>query len=118
MRGSGAHEAVTVSFGDVSGLPPGTNTATITFTNLTNGQGTQTRQVQLVMKNQSVSPTTDYTPSGKFGGPFSPLSKTYTVYNGNSTIHLVVSSTPAVPWLSFSATGMLTVALTAVRMSR
>jgi PKD repeat protein len=103
----GQSTTLSVSLPGANGLSTGTNAAVITFVNTSNGAGNQTRAVQLVEKDQDVSPSTDFDPSGLTGGPFSPLSKVYTVYNGgNSAITLVVTNVPVANWLSFSATNI------------
>ncbi|MGA2139776.1 MAG: PKD domain-containing protein [Verrucomicrobiia bacterium] len=104
---SGGSLTVTVSFNDnAQSLSAGTNIDTITFNNTESGHnGTQTRQVQLVMYDQDVSPKTDFDPQGPIAGPFSPTNKVYTVYNGGAgTINVVVTNDQSVSWLGYSAT--------------
>jgi hypothetical protein len=88
---------------NATSLPSGTNTTSITFTNITNGIGTQSRYVQLIMRNQNVIPSSDFASSGQLGGPFSPLTKVYTVFNGSTPITLVVTNAPAATWLNIGS---------------
>ncbi len=62
--------------------PDITHVAKVDFINATNGQGNTDRLVQLTVKcpgSLEVTPGTAYRPSGPAGGPFAPVSKTYTL---------------------------------------
>jgi hypothetical protein len=70
-----------------------TNTATIMFTNTTSHIGDTTRAVRLIQRDQDLTPSTDYVVSGQPGGPFSPLGKSYTIFNGGTPITLKANTT-------------------------
>ncbi|NKE71293.1 Ig-like domain-containing protein [Candidatus Manganitrophus noduliformans] len=88
-----------------STTPLGTNTINVTAT----GGGitrstTLTLTVNPVPGVFSVTPSDDLTSSGNQGGPFSPLSKTYTLANtGGSSINWTASKGQA--WITLSSTG-------------
>ncbi|MGA2138136.1 MAG: hypothetical protein ABSH14_04660, partial [Verrucomicrobiia bacterium] len=104
---NGGSLTVTVSFNaNAAGLSAGTNSDTIWFCDSSDPGDCSYRQVQLVVYDQNVNPTTDFDSLGQVGGPFSPVSKTYTVYNGSTPITLVMNNTPTATWLSFSATNI------------
>jgi len=81
----GASTTVTVSINsNADGLTAGSYSATVTFTNTTNGQGNTTRSVNLTVvppPNLSVTPADGLSSSGPVGGPFTPSSKSYTLQN-------------------------------------
>jgi hypothetical protein len=85
--------------GNVTSLPGSldgvTNLTTIVFTNATSHIGDTTRAVRLIQRDQDLTPSTDYTVNGQPGGPFSPLGKTYTVFNGGTPITLTAFITNA-----------------------
>lgn len=106
---TGATNTITVSFGAAANsfLGGTTNTATMTISNTTvapDDQGTTTRPITLVVDEQRISPTTDFTSSGAPGGPFSPSNKVYTVTNGVNAFTLTVSKTTN--WFDLSATSV------------
>ena len=79
----GASTTVDVSINaNANNLGPGIHAAKVDFKNATNGQGDTDRQVELTVKcpgSLEVTPGTAYRPSGPAGGPFAPVSKTYTL---------------------------------------
>jgi hypothetical protein len=79
----GDTNTVTASF-TVGAQTTGTNTAIITFANTSNGNGTVTRNVRLILRDQILTPSTDFTSSGQPGGPFNPTNKVYTLTNSAS----------------------------------
>lgn len=108
---AGASTAVTVSINWYAYyLSAGSHSDTVTFTNLTNGSGNTTRSVSLTVGGSTptpgaltVSPATGLAASGNVGGPFSPVSASYTLTNsGGSSINWSASKTAA--WTSLSAT--------------
>lgn len=100
---SGGSVTVAVSFNaNANSLSAGTNTATITFTNTTSALGTTTRAVRLILNNQSISPSTDFTSLGQPAGPFNPTNKVYTLTNGASAISWTASK--SANWFDLSAT--------------
>jgi PKD repeat protein len=104
---SGAVTLVTASFNaNAGGLSAGTNTATITFTNNDSPYiGTTTRAVRLILDDQRITPSADFTLSGQPGGPFTPPSQVYTLTNGGIAINWTASKTAN--WISLSATAGL-----------
>ena len=54
---------------------------TVTFTNLTDGDGSTTRTVTATVVPAIVLPDTDFASDGPAGGPFNPATETYTVQN-------------------------------------
>lgn len=112
MLNPGASTVVTAWISpDANNLPGGTYTDTITFTNATDGAGSTTRPVQLVISDGrlQVSPASGFSPGGSTGGTFAPASQDYTLSNpGNSSITWTVSHDPLVNWLDISqASGTL-----------
>jgi BACON domain-containing protein len=85
---SGGSITVTVSFNaNANSLGTGTNLTSIIFTNSTagnNGFDTTTRPAELILSQIGVSPSSNYFASGPVGGPFTPVSKTYTLTNGSA----------------------------------
>ncbi len=88
------------------GLAPGTHQAIITFTNKTNGIGTQTRTARLAVTTSPlklvVIPTADFNASGKEGGPFSPSAKDYSLRTTSGNVNFTITGVPA--WLTPSVT--------------
>jgi hypothetical protein len=99
-------------------LTPGSYTATISFTNTTNNQGSQTRTATLTVAPPpagalQVSPATDMDISGTQGGPFSPSSAQYQVSSTSGSVSYAISGLPG--WLDASpASGTATAAPTNV----
>ncbi|MGD0651990.1 MAG: hypothetical protein ABSA97_12780, partial [Verrucomicrobiia bacterium] len=82
---AGASTNVTVTINsNANSLAAGVYSNTVTFINLTNGNGTTTRVVTLTViapANLAVTPISGLTASGPQGGPFSPSSQSYTLSN-------------------------------------
>lgn len=97
---------VTASFGSLAlALAPGTYTDTMVFTNLTNGQGNTSRQIQLTVLGGrlDVAPAGGLVSSGNQGGPFSPSQMQYTLSNpGNLAIDWSITHSSSANWLSVS----------------
>jgi len=103
----GASTTVTVSINsNANSLPAGSYSATVTFTNTTNGQGNTTRSVNLTVvppPNLSVTPADGLSSSGPVGGPFTPSSKSYTLQNiGGQALNWTVGVNQN--WVSLSPT--------------
>jgi subtilisin family serine protease len=93
-------------------LPPGTNAGTLFFNNLSNGDGSTARPVQLVITPSTVGvlaliPSTGFTSQGPRGGPFDPAAVTYELRNtGGGPLGWTATSNRS--WLSCSpASGSL-----------
>ena len=102
----GSNTTVTASIsGNANSLAAGTYSDTVLFTNVTNGTGNTTRSVSLTVNGAalSVSPATGLTSSGPQGGPFSPISQTYTLSNSGGDVLSWTASNTA-NWLTLSAT--------------
>jgi C1A family cysteine protease len=100
-----ATQIVTAVNALANSLSPGVYSDTVTFTNLTNGQGNTTRQMQLtVVGGQlSVSPADAFAAFGSQGGPFSPSEKLYTLTNsGAAALSWTASHNQSASWLSLS----------------
>ncbi len=110
---SGGSVTVSAFFNaNVNSLSVGTNTATITFTNTTsapNNLGTTTRAVRLILNDQTITPTTDFSPAGDVGS-YTPSNRAYTVTTGPA-ITLVVSKTASWMNLNGAAVNAATVSL-------
>ena len=106
---TGASTIVTVSLNsNADSLGVAQHTDTISFTNTTNGNGSGTRSVVLVVGANpgvlAVSPQESYQPMGDVGGPFSPASKDYTVSNsGGTSLDYTVGNTQS--WNTLSSSG-------------
>jgi hypothetical protein len=76
---------------------------TITFTSST-GLGTQTRTATLTVNAPplQVTPATNISASGTQGGPFTPLSFSYTLSVASGSVNYSISNVP--PWLTPSST--------------
>lgn len=104
----GSNAAVTVSINaNANSLTANSYSDTVSFTNTTNGAGNDTRPVSLTVTNGAaqlaVIPATGLTSRGLVGGPFSPISQTYTLSNaGGATLSWTASNTAN--WLTLSAT--------------
>ena len=86
ILGAGQAEAVGVRINPTAAnLAPGSYFATIQFRNLSTGTGSVDRRLHLVINgteaNWAMSPETSLAASGSQGGPFSPLSRIYTILN-------------------------------------
>jgi PKD repeat protein len=93
--------------GNANSLTPNSYFDTISFTNTTNGAGNDTRPVSLTVTNGAaqltVTPPSGLTSSGPLGGPFSPVSQTYTLSNvGGATLTWTAGN--SANWLTLSAT--------------
>ena len=121
---AGATNNVTISINaNASSLPAGTYIATVTFTNTTagsplNGSDTTTRPVTLIITDNSLTPSTDFTASGPPGGPFTPANKAYTLTNGANAFNWTAGSntnlftvTPTSGSLGAFASTIITVAV-------
>ncbi|MGA2140338.1 MAG: fibronectin type III domain-containing protein [Verrucomicrobiia bacterium] len=102
---SHATTSVTVSINsNANTLAVGNYSATVTFTNRTNNNGTTSRAVNLAVNGipvLSVSPSNDFSSSGSTGGPFSPPNQVYSLTNsGSASLTWSASNTQA--WLSIS----------------
>ena len=103
---AGASASVTASINsNANSLATGAYADTVTFTNVTNGTGNTTRAVSLTANpvgDLTVTPGTNFTATGPFGGPVAPGSKSYTLTNtGDAALNWTASKTSA--WLSLSA---------------
>jgi subtilisin family serine protease len=87
-------------------LPPGIQTATIGFTNTTNGQGSTTRLATLTITGAAsplaVSPSSNIVASGAQGGPFTPASFSYQVSTSSGSVGYAITGVPS--WLTASST--------------
>lgn len=118
--GTATTSPTTVTFtvnASASSLSPGTyGPTTITFTNVTNGQGTQTRTATLTVNappSLVITPATSIFASGLKGGPFTPSSFQYQLSASSGTINYSISGLPA--WLTASSSsGTLTTSPTNV----
>jgi hypothetical protein len=102
-----ASSGTTVTFtvnANANSLAINTYLATITFTNSTNGQGTQTRIATLIVNPPplQVTPATNIAASGSQGGPFSPSSFSYTLSVESGSANYSMSNVPT--WLTPSST--------------
>ena len=91
VLGAGQAEAVGVRINPTAAPRlPGSYFATIQFRNLSTGTGSVDRRVHLVVNgteaNWTISPETSLAASGQQGGPFSPLSRIYTVLNNGDRL--------------------------------
>ncbi len=107
---AGAQETVTVSInaGATASFLDGVYNDTVSFTNLTNGLGNDTRNVVLTLQSApgtlSVDPNGDFDSVGPEGGPFAPASMTYTLSNtGGQTLAWTALSTAL--WATVSSPG-------------
>jgi len=95
--------AVSVNSNALS-LGEGVYTDTVNIVNETDGAGSTTRAVTLIIKDGtlSVSPTTSFAPSGVQGGPFLPQSQVYTLTNtGYGALNWTASKGQS--WIGLSA---------------
>jgi PKD repeat protein len=103
----GANAPMTVSINtNANLLATGSYSASLTFSNVSTGQGNTSRSVSLTVYPApgflAVTPTNGFTTSGFIGVPFSPSSQTYTLTNsGGSNLTWTVSKTAT--WLSLSS---------------
>jgi hypothetical protein len=86
----GASTTVTLSFtAAADSLNAGIYSATVNFTNNTNGAGNTTRAVRLTVTapagSLSVTPAGGLVSAGFAGGPFTPSSQDYSLHNSGST---------------------------------
>src|SRR5260221_14533911 len=87
--GAGGAGSGTVSINsNANGLGVGAYVDSVTFTNLTSGNGTTSRDVALAVyapAGLDVAPANGLTMMGPHGGPFSPLSQNYILTNSGGT---------------------------------
>ena len=77
-------------------LAANTYNATITFTNATNGQGTQSRSATLTVNPPAltVTPSGNIAASGVEGGPFKPTSFTYKLGATSGGVDYSITNVP------------------------
>jgi hypothetical protein len=103
-----ASTGTTVTFtvnASANSLAPGTyGPTTITFTNTDTGQGTTSVNATLTVNPPplQVTPTTNFAASGPQGGPFSPLSFSYTLSVASGSVNYSITNVPN--WLTPSST--------------
>ena len=88
-------------------LLTGSYSDTVTFTNSDNGNGNTTRGVSLAVGGSpamTVTPSGSYSPTGNYGGPFTPASMSYTVTNSGTSV-MDWTAAHSAGWLTLSATG-------------
>jgi virginiamycin B lyase len=117
--GTATTSPVTVTFSliNVGALSPNTYTATIAFTNLDTGQGTQTRTATLAVNPPvlQVAPSDGIAVSGTHGGPFSPSSFRYTL---SATFGSLKYSITTPSWITASpASGTVTTSAKSVTLT-
>jgi hypothetical protein len=85
-------------------LAANTYNATITFTNSSTGQGSQTRTATLTVNRtgMQVAQTTGIAASGTQGGPFSPSAFSYTLSIASGSVKYSITNVPS--WLTASST--------------
>ncbi|MCC6360784.1 MAG: hypothetical protein IT450_18760 [Phycisphaerales bacterium] len=102
----GAAATVTVSLNSqANSLSAGVHSDTVSFANTTNGMGNATRSVSLTVSAPAMLNVsgTDLAASGPPGGPFSPVSTTYTLSNsGGVSLNWTAGANQA--WLTVSPT--------------
>jgi hypothetical protein len=116
---AGTTESFTVN-GNANSLNAGTYTATITFTNTTNGAGNQTRSATLTVNATppvlQVSSASDIASAGNAGGPFSPVTCQYQLSASTGSAGYLISGMPS--WLTVSpSSGTVTTALTNIKFT-
>jgi hypothetical protein len=86
---------------NANNLVPNTYNAIITFTNLSTGQGTQSRTATLTVYPPAIqlTPATNIVASGRQGGPISPSSFSYTLRA--SSLDYSITNVPN--WLTVSS---------------
>jgi PKD repeat protein len=105
---AGTSTNITISINaNANSLTAGGYSDAVTFTNTTNGAGSTTRAVSLTVNSPSgalsVTPASGLSSAGPPGGPFSPVSQTYTLSNsGGATMNWTANNTAN--WLTLSAT--------------
>ena len=109
---AGTAATVTIGFGSAANsfADQTTNTSLVTFSYTNNTSlavGSTTRPISLTVTAQSISPSTDFSSSGGPGGPFSPVSKTYTLSNGATAFNWTVNVTTNIFSLSSASTSVL-----------
>jgi hypothetical protein len=103
-----ASAGTTVTFtvnGNANSLTPGTyGPTTIIFTNSDTGQNTTSVTATLTVNPPAlqVTPTTNIAASGTQGGPFTPLSFSYTLSVPSGSVNYSITNVP--PWLTPSST--------------
>jgi virginiamycin B lyase len=117
--GTATTSPVTVTFSliNVGSLSPNTYSATIAFTNLDTGQGTQTRTATLSVNPPAlqVVPSNGIAASGTHGGPFSPSSFHYTL---SATFGSLKYSVITPSWITASpASGTVTTSTKSVTLT-
>ncbi len=83
------------------GLLPGIYGGSVDFINTGNGAGNAQRWVQLTVKAPGalvVTPTNAFESAGYQGGPFTPVTKVYTVQNVSTNFTLEFSAVPNADW--------------------
>jgi PKD repeat protein len=114
--GAGTNVTVTIN-ANANNLPSGSYTDSVAFANLTDGSGNTSRAVSLTVNPigiLGVTPSMGFSSTGYVGGPFTPLSQTYTLTNsGDASLHW--SAAHAQDWVGLSSTaGTLAVGATAI----
>ncbi|HXI84068.1 MAG TPA: hypothetical protein VNL17_08265 [Verrucomicrobiae bacterium] len=102
IGGASANVVISFAAGPAAALSAGTNTASVTFTNNTAGNtgfDATSRAVTLIISDQTLTPSTDYTISGVPGGPFNPASKVYTLSNGVTPGTITYTVNKSANWL-------------------
>ena len=117
--GTATTTPITITFtvnSTANSLAVGSNTATVTFTNSSNGQGNLSVNAALTVNTApalQISPATAISASGKQGGPFSPSSFQYQLSASTGSVGYSISGLP--PWLTASSTtGTVTTSATTV----
>ena len=103
----GAWADITVAINaNAAGLPKGTYTDVVTFTDTTTGCSFS-RNVTLTVTDLIITPLTGFNSAGQVGGPSIPNSQTYTIMNaGTGNVSWTAETTQ--PWLSVApASGTL-----------
>ncbi len=102
-----AHTSMTVSINaNANSLSSGSYSDTVAFLT-SNGSGNTTEPVSLTISNVygqlTVSPSSGFVSGGPPGGPFNPISQTYTLSNtGGASLNWTATNSAA--WLTLSAT--------------
>jgi hypothetical protein len=97
-------------------LSPNTYSATIAFTDLGTGKGTQTRSATLTVsaRGLQVSPATGISANGQQGGPFSPSSFPYSLSAAMGSVNYKIANVPSWLTVSGATSGTVTTKATTV----